>query len=161
MRDAIRQRAFLIYRGMPKPLQRRVARTVLPTYTLGCKVHLLDPDGLSLFVKPSYHPQWDLPSGYAKAGEAPAACAARELREETGLMVDVGEPLATVIEPASRRLDILFRVQLDHQPEARIRDTEIEQLGWGTPDETDLNPVARESLWVLDKEISLHISELR
>lgn len=156
----IKQQAINIYRGMPRGLQRHVARTVLPTYTLGCKVHITDHDGVSLFVKPSYHHQWDLPSGYAKSGEEPVACAEREIREETGLIIEVGEPVAVVIEPASRRLDVLFRVELDHQPQAFIKDPEIEQLGWGSPDETDLNPVAREALMVMEEGISLHISAL-
>jgi 8-oxo-dGTP pyrophosphatase MutT (NUDIX family) len=156
----IKQQAINVYRGLPTGLQRHVVRAVLPTYTLGTKVHITEPSGLSLLVKPSYHPQWDLPSGYAKAGEDPVTCALREVREETGLLLELDEPAAVVIEPDSRRVDVLFRVELDVQPSVSAKDVEIEAIGWFNLEARDLNDVALEAINILEQGITLHISDL-
>ena len=42
---------------------------------------------------PKYKPDWDLPGGMAEANEPPADAVRRELREELGLDLHVGELL--------------------------------------------------------------------
>jgi 8-oxo-dGTP diphosphatase len=54
---------------------------------------LRDENGRILLVDPGYKPGWDLPGGMAEANEPPAAAARRELREELGLEVHLGELL--------------------------------------------------------------------
>src|SRR5262249_31159555 len=47
-------------------------------------------DGKLLLVRDSYRRMWSLPGGGIGSGEAPADAAVRELREETGVVVEPG-----------------------------------------------------------------------
>jgi acetyl-CoA carboxylase carboxyl transferase subunit beta len=58
-----------------------------------------DGTGRLLLARRGHAPgagRWSLPGGRVEPGETPAAAAAREVFEETGLTVAVGELLATV-----------------------------------------------------------------
>jgi 8-oxo-dGTP pyrophosphatase MutT (NUDIX family) len=56
-------------------------------------VILRDVHGRILLVDPTYKPDWDLPGGMAEANEPPAEALRRELREELGLDIQVGQLL--------------------------------------------------------------------
>ena len=56
-------------------------------------VILRDPTGRLLLVNPTYKPDWDLPGGMAEANEPPQHDAHRELHEELGLTLPIGDLL--------------------------------------------------------------------
>lgn len=56
-------------------------------------VILRDRAGRILLVDPKYKPDWDLPGGMAEANEPPHHAAQRELTEELGLELPVGNLL--------------------------------------------------------------------
>lgn len=53
-----------------------------------CGVLVGDGQGRLLLGQASFSPRWDIPKGLANPGEGWAEAAARELLEETGLVVD-------------------------------------------------------------------------
>lgn len=60
-------------------------------------------DGAVLLVQRRNSPAkglWTLPAGYVDAGEDPRLAAAREVTEETGVEVDIGEVADVLFEPA-------------------------------------------------------------
>ena len=68
-----------------------------PIECAGAVVH--DGEGRLLLVRRAHEPgqgRWSLPGGRIEPGESAAEAAAREVLEETGLVVEVGELLATV-----------------------------------------------------------------
>jgi 8-oxo-dGTP diphosphatase len=71
-----------------------------PRKRVATDVIVRDEQGRILLVNPNYKPDWDLPGGMAEANESPIDAAARELREELGLTIAIGD-LLTVdwIEP--------------------------------------------------------------
>lgn len=62
------------------------------TYPVSVKGVLCAPDGRVVLLK-NERDEWELPGGRIEAGEAPAACLAREVEEELGVRVSVGAPL--------------------------------------------------------------------
>ncbi|GLX00044.1 NUDIX hydrolase [Microtetraspora sp. NBRC 16547] len=65
----------------------------LPTAYMSACVLLTDDQDRVLLVKPNYRPYWAIPGGIVEANEAPHECAAREIAEELGLTVQVGDLL--------------------------------------------------------------------
>ncbi|MEV0445475.1 NUDIX hydrolase [Streptomyces spectabilis] len=79
---------------------------VPPRRRIGALALIRNPHGDVLLVKPRYkHAEakqgWQLPGGGAHAGEAIAAAAVREVKEETGLTVTISHVLVVDQVPAS------------------------------------------------------------
>ena len=67
-----------------------------------------DDSGNILLVRPTYKPFWDLPGGYVEPGESPRAAAVREVTEELGLSVEVGQLLSVDWAPQDSEGDKLL-----------------------------------------------------
>jgi len=70
-----------------------------------CGVIVTDGERL-LLGHATRSPRWDIPKGVAEAGESFVAAAARELREETGLVVSPEELVALGVHPYLRSKDL-------------------------------------------------------
>lgn len=72
------------------------------TRTLAAGAAVQDDRGRVLLVLRAHDPEagrWTIPGGHAEPGESLAECAAREVREETGLEIAVGHELGVVDIP--------------------------------------------------------------
>ena len=81
---------------------------------------------------------WSTPGGHLDFGETPAACAARETEEETGLRVSDVEFVAITNDVLEERGKHYVTIWMRGEPEGGepvIGDTaEIAELGWFDPD---------------------------
>lgn len=73
----------------------------LPTVFVCACLLITDPEGRVLLVKPNYRPTWDFPGGVVEEDEAPHECARREVTEELGVPVEVGDLLVVHWSPPS------------------------------------------------------------
>jgi 8-oxo-dGTP diphosphatase len=113
-----------------------------PRKRVAADVIVRDEQGRLLLVNPNYKPDWDLPGGMAEANEPPIAAAARELREELGLTIAIGDLLAVDwIEPHGPWDDTLVFVfdggvlSTAAIEALRIMDDELSGFRFSTPPE--------------------------
>lgn len=98
-------------------------RVAVPRVSLGAAAVIHDTAGRVLLAHHTYRRQpWDLPGGFVRRGEQPAASLQRELREELGVPTMVGPLLAATT--AGAHLTLYYRVALNGVP--RPDDVEID-----------------------------------
>ena len=107
-----RRLALRTFRALPRPLRILAVRIIAPHHTVGALCFLERDDGRVLLLRQYHRDGLTLPGGLLNRGEDPARAVVREVREETGLAVDVDMPFATLVAPGSRRVDVLFHVPL-------------------------------------------------
>jgi len=104
--------ALRLYRRLPRPVRLFIIRRVAPGHTVGA-LCLIEHEGRLLMLEQHHRNGLTFPGGLLNRGEDAATAVVREVEEETGLVVQVGLPFAIVVDPSSRRVDILFWVQAD------------------------------------------------
>lgn len=150
LRARLHRLALHVYARLPQLVRRWLVRAMAPSYTAGAMCLVQRPDGRILLIEQVYRRQWGMPGGLLARREAPEAAAVREVREETGLAVELlGEP-ATVLDPPKQRIDLIFRARpaagADLGAVAPM-SPEIERLAWFALD--DLPPLQTETAQAL------------
>jgi 8-oxo-dGTP diphosphatase len=91
----------------------RLSWRLTQKFLVGVVAVIFDDQGRILLLNHTYRPDyaWGLPSGWLKARESPAAAIVREVAEETGLHIEVTQPL--IIESSKKwpRVDLVFACQ--------------------------------------------------
>lgn len=138
MAASVKRLALRAFGTLPREVRRTLVRTVSPSYTAGTVAIVERDDGRWLFVRPAYRQAWALPGGLLDRNEAPEPAIHRELREELGLVVVLDPQPWALIDPALRRLDVVWRARPapGFDPDAiTVESHELVALGWFDPDD--------------------------
>lgn len=105
---------YRLWRRLPSPLQWAFLYTSNTKYLVGVLAVIADGEGRVLLLRHDYRRegQWGLPGGQIQGSEGLEKALARELREETSLIVEVGEPAAVYRAPDVPRLDIVYHCRV-------------------------------------------------
>jgi 8-oxo-dGTP diphosphatase len=112
-------------------------------------VLFVDDAGKIMMVRPTYKPFWDIPGGYVEPDETPSAAASREVAEELGLHVEVGELLSVDWAPnADEGNKILFifdggSLPVDELESIRMADGELAEHRFIAVDELEQVTIPR------------------
>ncbi len=135
---------------LPHRMQRWAVRVISPTYTVGALL-VLDHDGSVLVLRQLHREGWTLPGGLLDHGESPAEAVVRETREELGLVIETDLPAATLVEPHSQRVDVIFYQRVAERPVVAPRG-EAFRVAWRSVEELiqhDEDAVTRDVLELL------------
>src|SRR4051794_20259565 len=123
--------ALSLYRRLPRFLRLFIIRRIAPGHTVGA-LCLIEHQGRLLMLSQLHRRGWTFPGGLLNRGEDAATAVVREVAEETGLRIEVGLPFATVVDPSSRRVDILFWVQAGFASEVQAAGEAV-SADWISP----------------------------
>ncbi len=115
-----------------------------------------DKNEILLFKHTYRSHAWSLPGGYMKAGEHPRETLEREVKEESGLVVSMDEPLKTRTDRLSARLDMCYTGVLIGGEFTATH--EVSEYGFFTQDKLPL--LRKNQLFLIDEALkqknSLH-----
>lgn len=135
--DGQKERLAALFRRRPfrwfLPL---AVRLVVPKHRIGVVLVAFNSQEEVLLLKHVYHPAapWGLPGGWLGRNEDPALGLERELREETGLDVVVGPPVAVSYSPLPPHIIMAF-------------------LGWVGPGTFALSPEILDAGWFANDDL--------
>jgi 8-oxo-dGTP diphosphatase len=107
----VKRTAYALSGRFPPSIKRLFVRVASATFLVGVLGIVVDEKGRVLLFKHTYRPfaPWGLPSGMLKPNESPAEAIEREIREETGLTVEVVDVLEVRAGARPQRLDVWLR----------------------------------------------------
>lgn len=114
----------------------------LPKKRMAAGCLLFDSLGRVLFLMPGYKPQWEIPGGVVEKNESPLACCRREVCEEIGLDLEIGELLVVdyVPEIKEKTEGVMFlfnggRLSVEQIDQIVLQSDEIIEFRFFPPDQ--------------------------
>lgn len=111
-------------------------KIVVPRHQIGVGIVGFNNKNQILLLRHVFHPYapWGIPGGWLDRNESPAACALRELREETGITTATLGPVIHVSrEFPPSQIGIVYLAYIDQAP--ICLSSEIIEWGWFDPNE--------------------------
>ncbi len=132
--EGVKRFAFRTWGRLPRRARRFLIRRGTPSFYVGAMCVIERSDGSLLLVRNSYRRGWGFPGGLLNRGETPFDAVRRETREEIGVDVVLDDNPKVVVEPRSRRVDIIFTGRPAAETnEPRPRSPEILEARWFPP----------------------------
>ncbi len=128
-----RKAALRLFAHLPRSVRLRLVRVIAPLHTVGA-LCVIEHDGRVLMLLQHHRRGWTLPGGLLDRGETAVQAVVREVAEETGLRIEVDLPVGTIVEPRSRRVDVVFAASSPDDPAVDARG-EAFRAAWLRPDE--------------------------
>lgn len=138
LRGSLRIAAIRTFYRLPARWRRRLVRLATPGFTVGAVVLVRDAQapvpGRLLLLRQPPGPGWSLPGGLLNRRELPAAGAARELAEETGIELPPDRlqravPFA-VVHTRGRWIDLVFEATVPGHDAFTVDAAEVHEAAW-------------------------------
>jgi 8-oxo-dGTP diphosphatase len=131
--DGVKRAAYGIAGRLPSSIKRVLVRFTEAKFVVGVLGIVLDEEGRVLLFRHTYRPfaPWGLPSGFLKPAETPAEAIEREVREETGLAIEVIGVLEVRTGARPQRLDVWLRCRArggSAKPSAEVDEARFFEL---------------------------------
>jgi 8-oxo-dGTP diphosphatase len=123
----------LVFNAFPVRWQRRFMTAAHERFLVGVTGLGVDPQGRVLLARHRFGaPQWRFLGGFLHPRERVEDALTREIREETGLAIEVGPVLEVVTGFRWARVELVFAFRVTGGTEALT--AEVAELGWFRPD---------------------------
>lgn len=123
----------LLFNALPVRWQRRFMTAAHDRFLVGVAGLGVDRDGRVLLARHRFGgPQWRFLGGFIRRRERVEDALTREIREETGLVIEVGPILEVGTGYRWARIELVFAFRVTGGTEALT--AEVAELGWFRPD---------------------------
>ena len=111
MNRRLHRSLLAVFGRMPRRMRVATIHALAPSFTVGT-LCVIEHEGGVLLVRHTYRARWGIPGGLLARSEHPEDAARREVREEVGIAITLLGPPEAVVEPRTRRVDLIFRATL-------------------------------------------------
>jgi ADP-ribose pyrophosphatase YjhB (NUDIX family) len=122
-----------VWLGAPRFVRRAGVWLVQPRFTVTAGAVVLDEAGRVLLLRHTLRKGsgWGIPGGFLMSGEQPEDAVRREVREETGLALDVVELAFVRTLGGVRQVEVIFRASMQAAAlEGLRKNFEIDRAQW-------------------------------